>query len=341
MPISIHSDDEFTPHPSNLSILNKLHQRLPIPNVFLSPTHPCNKLEPPSSLSDRVEVAPDFQQSPGCDVVLRSTKNRPHVDFYVDRKTIYEKSPYLRRKLLELGPIPDGIDVISWEDHADTLEAMLCFIYTDRSKPVVRDVQHLRILLKAASKYEIEAARHALGTAVLLDYSKKEPLRAFAIACEFGLADQAVLISKETLEIDIMTSDKYNDLGRVSLSYYHRLIQLHRHRAAEATNILQLIDSEHPMDESDPPFCRGCGTNATWWQIFVEYGCIELKRRPVTTTIFSPDFLAKCVRTSRKICQDCVDSYMHNRSQKLLARLKEDIDALPTYIMAAGPFPLD
>jgi hypothetical protein len=95
------------------------------------------------------------------------------------------------------------------------------------------------------------------------------------------------------------------------------------------------------MDEFDPPFCEGCGTNATWWQVFVEYACIELKRRPVTTTIFSPAFLAKCVRTSRQICEECVDSYMHTCSQQLLARLKEDIDALPAYIVPAGSFPLD
>ncbi|KAG9127945.1 hypothetical protein FRC07_007183 [Ceratobasidium sp. 392] len=320
MPVSIHSDDDFTPRRPSFSVPNKPLQRLPIPNVFFSPVHSRTGAESPPSLSDQVIVAPDFQPSAECDLVLRSTRTRPHTDFYVDRKTIYEKSPYLMRKLLALGPAPDGIDVISWEDYADTLEAMLCFIYTGRSKPVVRNVQHLRILLKAACKYEIETARHALGTAVLLDYAKQEPLRAFAIACEFGLADQAVLISKDTLNVDIMTSDKYNDLGRVSLSYYHRLIQLHRRRAAAAIDILQLIDVEHPMNESDPPFCRGCGTNATWWQIFVEYGCIELKHRPTTATIFCPDFLA---------------------SQKLLARLKEDIDALPTYIMAAGPFPLE
>ncbi|KAG9103852.1 hypothetical protein FRC06_007530 [Ceratobasidium sp. 370] len=340
MPVSIYSDGESAPPTPDFPPPNKL-QRCSIPNVLYSPVHSRHRFDSPPSLSDRVNIAPDFQPSPECDLVLRSTKTRPHTDFYVDRKTITDRSPYLKRKLSELGPTPDGTDVISWEDHADTLEAMLCFIYTGRSKPIVRDVEHLRTLLKAARKYEIEAARHALGTAVLLDYAKKEPLRAFAIACEFGLADQAVLISKDTLEVDIMASDKYNDLGRVSLSYYHRLIQLHRRRAAEAIDILQLIDNEQPMYEADPPFCRGCGTNATWWQVFVEHGCIELRRRPVSTTVFSPNFLAKCVRTSRQICEDCVDSYMHTRSQKLLARLKEDIDALPTYIMDAGPFSLD
>ncbi|QRW00296.1 The BTB (BR-C, ttk and bab)/POZ (Pox virus and Zinc finger) domain [Ceratobasidium sp. AG-Ba] len=341
MPVSIHSEDEeCTPRAFVFPAATKPSQRLPLPEVFFSPAYSRQSCSLPPSLSDPVEIAPDFQPFDGCDLVLRSTKVRPHTDFYVDRRTIYDKSPYLKRKLTELGPVPEGIDVISWEDRADTLESMLCFIYTDRSKPVVRSVEHLRVLLKAARKYEIETARHALGTAVLLDYAKKEPLRAFAIACEFGLADQAVLISKETLEIDIMKSDKYSDLGRVSLSYYHRLIQLHRRRATEAIDILHLISPECPMEEADPPFCRGCGTNATWWQVFVEYGCAELKRRPVSTTIFSPDFLAKCVRTSKQVCEDCVESYMHVRSQKLLTRLKEDIDALPVYIMPTT-FPLD
>jgi hypothetical protein len=91
------------------------------------------------------------------------------------------------------------------------------------------------------------------------------------------------------------------------------------------------------MNEFDPPSCQGCGTNATWWQIFVEYASIELKCRPVTTTIFSAAFLAKCVRTSQKICSDCIDSYIHTHNQRLLARLKEDIDALPAYIASVDP----
>jgi hypothetical protein len=97
-------------------------------------------------------------------------------------------------------------------------------------------------------------------------------------------------------------------------------------------DIISLIDAEHPMNEFDPPYCKGCGTNATWWQVFVRYGSIELKRRPVTDKVFSPAFLAKCVRTSHRICRECIDSYMHTYSQKLLARLKKDIDSLPVYI---------
>jgi hypothetical protein len=179
------------------------------------------------SFLDPANVAPLFQPFDGCDLVLRATKSRPHTDFYVDRRTVYARSPYLQRKISEFGPIPVGIEVVSWEDDTRTLDAMLRFVYPDRPKPEVQNVAHLRSLLKAARKYDIEAARHALGTAVLLDFAKREPLCAFAIACEFGLVDEASLISKDTLSVDIMMSDKSVELGRVSLVsfwtiHYHR-----------------------------------------------------------------------------------------------------------------------
>lgn len=336
MPASDHSGSNNTP--SALAFNTPMKPSRPSIIDTLCPSHHGNpSVDPRPSMSDPVNIAPLFQPFDGCDLVLRATKTRPHIEFCVDRETIYNKSSYLKRKISELGPIPSGIEVVSWEDDAHTLDAMLRFVYADRPKPKVQDVDHLRSLLKAARRYDIEAARHALGTAVLLDFATREPLCAFAIACEFGLVDEASLISKETLNVDIMMSDSNCELGRVSLSYYHRLVRLHKRRAAQAVEILQLINPDYPMNEFDPPTCKGCGTNATWWQIFVEYGTIEVKRRPVTATIFSPAFLAKCVRTSQQVCGYCVDSYMHTYSQKLLARLKEDIDALPVYIASVDP----
>ncbi|CUA72359.1 hypothetical protein RSOLAG22IIIB_01026 [Rhizoctonia solani] len=215
---------------------------------------------------------------------------------------------------------------------------MLRFIYSNRPRPQVESIAHLRCLLEAARKYDIQAAKRALGTAVLLEFATRVPISSFSLACQFGLDNEADLISKETLKVDIMMNENSSELNRVSLSYYHRLLRLHRIRATKAIDIVNLINAEHPMDELDPPYCDGCGSNATWWQVFVQFGGIELKRRPVTDTIFSAAFLAKCVRTARQVCGPCVDSYMQSDNQKLLARLKENIDALPAYISAVDPY---
>ncbi|CAE6433040.1 unnamed protein product [Rhizoctonia solani] len=331
---SARSDDDRTPRTSTFATGGGRLTRSPVIDV-ISASSPNHTLPAPvPALSDIVNVARLFPPFEGCDLVLRATKNSPPVEFYVDRETIYSHCSYLKGKISALGLIPTGIDVISWEDDANILDAMLRFIYSDRPKPKIESVFHLRLLLRAARKYDIEAAMHALGTGVLLAIAESEPLSAFVIACEVGLVDEATLISKETLKVDIMMDEKNSELGRVSLSYYHRLLRLHRLRAAKAVDIISLVDAEHPMNEFDPPYCEGCGTNATWWQIFVQYGSIELKRRPVTDTVFSAAFLAKCVRTSRHVCGECIDSYMHTYSQTLLTRLKEDIDALPAYIQA-------
>ncbi|CAE6427456.1 unnamed protein product [Rhizoctonia solani] len=339
MPHSVHSG-EHTPHtPSAQDLDGKRSTRSPTRDLTIVPLSLNQILSVPApELLNPAQVASLFRPFQGCDLVLRATKTLPHVEFYVDRETVYHHSPYLKRKISELGPIPAGAEIVSWEENPATLDAMLRFVYSDRPKPEVESVDHLRLLLGAARKYDIEAARHALGTSVLLEFATREPLSAFVIACEFGLTNEATLISKETLKVDIMTEGNSSELRRVSLNYYHRLRRLHRLRAAKAIDILSLIDTEHPMDELDPPYCEECGTSATWWQIFVQYGSIELKRRPVTDTIFSATFLAKCVRTSRHICGVCTDSYMQSCSQKLLARLKEDIDALPAYISSVDPF---
>ncbi|KAG8764189.1 hypothetical protein FRC11_000043 [Ceratobasidium sp. 423] len=339
MPHSVHPDEDHTPRAPTFSAANrKQSAHSPIFDMIVASPRNHTLPAPVPRLSDPVKVARLFPPFEGCNLVLRAIKTHSHVEFYVDREIVYSRSSYLRRKISELGPVPTGIEVVSWEDDADTLDAMLRFVYSDRPKPVVENVAHLRFLLRAARKYDIEAAKHALGTSVLLDFATREPLSAFVIACEFGLANEATLISKETLKVDIMMDEKSSELGRVSLSYYHRLLRLHRMRATKAIDIISLIDAEQPMNEFDPPYCEGCGTNATWWEIFVQYGSIELKRRPVTDTIFSAAFLAKCVRTSRRICGECIDSYMHTHSQKLLTRLKEDIDALPAYISSVDPF---
>lgn len=218
MPVSTYSDDDRTPRAPAFNVPNnKALQRPPIPDIFYSPGSSRSSADLPSSLYDQVSIALQFQPFQGCDLILRACKSRPHIDFYVDRKTLFAGSIYLKRKISELGPVIAEIDVITWEDDADTLDAMLRFVYADRPKPVVQDVEHLRTLLKAARKYEIEAAKHALGTAVLIDFGKTAPLQAFALACEFGLVDEAAMISKDTLEVDIMMSDHNNDLGRVSL----------------------------------------------------------------------------------------------------------------------------
>ncbi|CAE7218368.1 unnamed protein product [Rhizoctonia solani] len=337
MPHSVHSD-EYMLDALALTAFND--KRSPLsPDFRLIAVHvpPHNHTLPVPRFSGLIKVAHLFQPFKGSDLVLRTTKNHPHVEFYVDRETIYNHSPYLKRKISKLGPTPAGIEVVSWEEDADTLDAMLRLVYSDRSKPVVESTTQLRFLLGAARKYGIEAARRVLGTTVLFDLATREPLPAFVIACEFGLAGEATLISKETLKVDIMMEENRSQLTRMSVSSYHRLLRLHRMRAAKAIEIISLINAECPMDEFDPPYCEGCGTNATWWQVFVEFGSIELKRRPVTDTIFSAAFLAKCVRSSRGTCESCVDSYMHRFTQRLLTRLKEDIDALPAYMSSVDP----
>ncbi|KAF8710673.1 hypothetical protein RHS03_02158, partial [Rhizoctonia solani] len=333
----VDSDDDRTPRASTFAPSSQRLNYSPAASVELglAPYAPPSRdLPPVSTLPDSVNVARLFPPFEGCDIVLLATKTLPHVAFYVDRKTIYTRCAYLKRNISELGFTPAGVDVIYWEEDADTLDAMLRFVYPDRPKPKVESVPHLRFLLETARRYGIGTATHVLCTTVLLDFATKDPLSVFAIACEFGLTNEAALISKETLKVDFMMDQKSSELGRVSLSYYHRLHRLHRLRAAKAIDIINLINTENPMDEPDPPYCEGCGTNAIWWQIFVEYAGIELKRRPVTDTIFSTAFLARCVRSSRGICGKCIDSYMHAHSQSLLTRLKEDIDALPAYISA-------
>lgn len=238
MPASIHSNDGDTPRAPTFHVpTGESLQQPPIPDSLYSPNLTRTPTEPSPPLPDAIVVAPLFQQFPGCDLILRATKNQPYTDFYVDRRTVRARSSYLGREISALvDPLLDKNEVFLWEDHAHVLDAMLRFVYVDRPKPLIQDVSSLRALLEAARKYEIEAARHALGTAELLDFAQSDPIQAFAIACEFDLVGEASLISKETLEVDIMSFDEnlvLNSIGLVRAvgRYYFRPLSnymLHR-----------------------------------------------------------------------------------------------------------------
>lgn len=221
------SSNIFTPSRSSNreGPLQKALHRFPTVDLLCSFFDDSSVVDSPRSLSDATNVARLFQPFDGCDLVLRATKMQPHTDFYVDRETVYSHSSYLKRKLSELTPTPPEIEIVAWGEDARILDAMLRFVYADRPKPQVQDIAELRVLLKAARTYGIEAANHALGTAVLLDFAKKDPVCAFTIACEFGLVDEAGLISKDTLGIDIMTPESGLELGRVSLVSFNPVVR--------------------------------------------------------------------------------------------------------------------
>lgn len=263
------------------------------------------------------------------DLVLRSEEVDSEVRFYVDSSTVFARSPVLREIVGDLKDwVTDDYDrpVATIPESTETLEILLRFIYPKARKPVVTVVEQLDEYLGLCKLYQVESAVHSLCTAVLLSLARKEPLKAYGVACHHGLSEEMRLISRETLTVDLLKADLTGDLAMCQPQQVKKLVQLHSKRGAAATTIITQASTEEFT-------CTGnyCESGvAEWWLEFVKRSKVELKSKPTTEGLFSSAFLTGCCRVAGKRCNGCLEQFMSVRAQHKLGWLKDEIDALPS-----------
>ena len=279
-----------------------------------------------STPKSTAKTSSTFRPSPNTDLVLRA--GDVSYEFHVSSKVLFKASPVLADKIKALGhgkpvsvvEVGGSEVVIQLDEEAEVIDAILRYAYPKAKPPVVRSIEHLEKLLAACHRYKVEAGRHALGQLVIT-HAEKTPLTAYAIACRHELFDEARIISKYTLGVDLSKADLAFDFVGVPAANIRRLVQLHSTRASEAEI---LIDECRDADFH----CRGCQGVAEWFVVFREAAKIELRLKPNTEEAFSLRFLAGCLRRASKTCGYCVDNYMSFKAQLALSVLKSDIDAL-------------
>ena len=123
--------------------------------------------------------------------------------------------------------VPNSVDIVPVSDPPRALGFVLRFIYPSPIPPAVDDFTLLSETLVIADKYDIEVARARLQPS-FVDFAKTEPLKAYAVACRFGLTDEMKIASSHTTSLYLPDLAKLPDeFELVPATEYHRLILLH------------------------------------------------------------------------------------------------------------------
>jgi len=263
------------------------------------------------------------------DLVIRSNDARS-VSFHVDTRTIFDASPVMRFRAAEIGSTSKRdsrpILTLSLDEPAGLIRDLLCLIYAHKYQPEVTSGDELDTLLGLAKRYNVAYALHTLCSTHLRDLAVHEPLRAYGLACKHNLHSEKAWTAVETLRVNLAKADITHDLASCSPEQIRSLVQMHARRGAAAHN---LISAARAYDEFT---C--CGKHcedgvAEWWLEFIKQSKSELAARPSSAIVFSPIFLAGCVRAAAAKCPECPLQFLGGRTQHRLMRLKDDIDALP------------
>jgi len=263
--------------------------------------------------------------SASADLVLRTSDG---VDLRVFSAILAEASPFFA-DLLSL-PQPELADahasaVIDITEMTDVMEPLLGFVYPCPD-PVIEKLDDLRPVLAAATKYDFTAAIASLRRALLSPaFLDKEPTRVYAIACMYELEEEAKLASSHTLKLDLLEGALPAELKYITAFEYHRLLHLHKERREKACELIVRPEEVRCANCTAVQFGKPCVPK--WWDDYELRAKEELRRHPVSDTIFSLQFLFQSAAAG---CPRCGTSLL--ASHDALTKLKASIDALPSTV---------
>ncbi|KAH9951052.1 hypothetical protein B0H21DRAFT_719255 [Amylocystis lapponica] len=198
----------------------------------------CGTMEDPPSYSD---ASHPFDNT-AADIILCSSDT---VHFHVHSIILGEASPFFKDMFALPQPAPplnpdssdphhrDGHAIVRMSEDSHTLDSLLrlCYPITD---PILSELQEVRAVLEASMKYQMEEAT-VLMTQALHQFALKEPLRVWAIACRFGLDDEAIFAAKNTLSMSL-EGQLPEEMQDVTAGAYFRLLKYHRLRGAVSSS---------------------------------------------------------------------------------------------------------
>jgi hypothetical protein len=167
---------------------------------------------------------------PGGDIIIRATHGKDSCDFRVHKTFLYFSSPVFKDMLSIPQPSStpsNDVDLVDVTDPPRALELVLRFIYPSAKLPVINNLSLLSEALVVADKYGIGVARSQLRSS-FKGFMTTEPLRVYAIACQFGFEDEMKIASWHTTSIHLPgLTELPPEFKFIPATEYHRLILLH------------------------------------------------------------------------------------------------------------------
>lgn len=120
----------------------------------------------------------------------------------------------------------DGKPLVRLAEDSATLRIILRFCHPSVADPTLNSLDEVHRALEIADKYQIELASIEFRRR-LLDFADEEPVRVYAIACLFGLRDEARIAAQKSLGHKMLLP-LTRELERISLAEYHSLLDYHK-----------------------------------------------------------------------------------------------------------------
>ncbi|KAI8969371.1 hypothetical protein BD414DRAFT_280299 [Trametes punicea] len=201
---------------------SRLHQSYSAMNTSASNTE---QLEYP--LPSRKASGPFDRDD--ADLIMRSSDR---VDFYVHRIILSLASPIFAGMFTLPQPCntTPNLALVDVVEDSEVIDVFLriCYPIPD---PDVFSLDLIREVMAAAIKYEATAAvaamKRALSHPRLLE---DDPLRVFAIACYFGLEEEAKAAAEKAVIKEVVMGKTCLELDQIPAAAYYRLLQLVRTR---------------------------------------------------------------------------------------------------------------
>ncbi|KAI0366975.1 hypothetical protein BV20DRAFT_609555 [Pilatotrama ljubarskyi] len=238
--------------------------QLRINRAYRLPTMPTTEQQQASTEADQAAQEPKFRiasdpfNRDDADLIVRTSDN---VDFHVHRLILSLASPVFAAMLTF--PQPPGTDpqrpVVDLLEDSETLDVFFRVLYP-LTDPEERCFPLIRKVLAAAMKYEASAVIASMRRA-FPSLVKDDPPRVFAIACLFGMEEEAKVAAKEAVIANRVIESACVELDEIPAGAYYRLLKLHRTRK---TTRRSKLDRGVTVDfDGIGPFCAALNSART------------------------------------------------------------------------------
>ncbi|GJE98366.1 hypothetical protein PsYK624_145950 [Phanerochaete sordida] len=276
---------------------------------------PKRKRSPSIVFLRHVRTGPAPFNTPGDFIIRTAQDTQYHVSFAI----LSFASPYFRDLPRDLANPGDPF-VLDVPESDATIETLLRLTYPV-ADPILQDIADLADAYAAALKYQLTHAATSLQHMLLLPrFLSREPVRVYAVARRFGLADAADTAADHACATAQAQWPICDEFALAPGMAYQDLVLYHRRRANAAAAILKNTDIF-----KNEKWCRKCA--ASWAARYTAHIAPLLAEAPMRDDVFSLEHVIDTPELT--YCDTCTALIAKaTRPGGLIHRLKSEIRAV-------------
>ncbi|RPD82604.1 hypothetical protein L226DRAFT_565165 [Lentinus tigrinus ALCF2SS1-7] len=176
----------------------------------------------------------------------------------------------------------EGMESLPMAEHSEVLSGLLSII-SGIALPPLNDIDFVESMLDAADKYQMPLPIAVFRAAALPTFLQKHPIRVYAIACRMLWEADTKAAATCTLRLDIMAPEHRQDMARLDIPHFMKLMALHNKRRKQidkaldtftvTTTPFQMMPLHHPGSQCSLRL-RG-GFTASTSVLVVVQACVE------------------------------------------------------------------